>query len=95
MPTPRASPASSAHDFVGRDIVFFIADVYPVLPKPVCVRKHLGCSFEQSRRGAWVARWFSVQLLILAQVCISGWRVQAPSWAPCWEWSLLKKKPDS
>lgn len=56
MPTPRASPASSAHDFVGRDFVFFTADVYPVLPKPVCVRKHLGCSSEQSRGAAWVAQ---------------------------------------
>ena len=32
----------------------------------------------------------SVQLLILAQVLISGSSVQALCWAPCWAWNLFK-----
>ena len=38
----------------------------------------------------WLSR-LSVQLLISAQVLISGFWVQALCWAPHWAWSLLKK----
>ena len=40
--------------------------------------------------GAWVAHWLSFQLLISAQVMISGLWAQALHWAPCWAWRLLK-----
>ena len=36
----------------------------------------------------WIS-WLSIRFLISAQVLISGLWIQAPCWAPCWEWSLL------
>ena len=41
----------------------------------------------------WLSQ-LSIQLLISAQVLISGLWIQAPHWAPHLAWSLLKNKED-
>ena len=52
---------------------------------------HSPINKESTGVPEWIRR-LSVQLLISGQVLTSGSWVQALHWAPCWMWSLFKKK---